>query len=177
MFVADVGREMPELAARLGTPSARLLPLARGNERVGLLVVGFRQRPDGRTVSADASTASDAFLAALELFRLRRRDELQRDLRALIDDFSAGISATMNLTAGLEIFCLGAKRLFGADRTSVWIHDRRAHHLVLQGSSDPGHVVRGVTRQRAGRVRRRPRPPCGTRARKSRRPRTRRRRR
>jgi PAS domain S-box-containing protein len=75
----------------------------------------------------------------------RRRDELQRDLRDLIDDFSSGIAATMNLTAGLEIFCLGAKRLFGADRTSVWIHDRRAHHLVLQGSSDPGHAVRGET--------------------------------
>ena len=145
VFVADVDRDMPDLAARLGTPSARLLPLARGDERVGLLVVGFRQRPDSRTISADATTASDAFLAALELNRLRRRDELQRDLRALIDDFSAGISATMNLTAGLEIFCLGAKRLFGADRTSVWIHDRRAHHLVLQGSSDPEHVVRGVT--------------------------------
>jgi PAS domain S-box-containing protein len=145
VFVADVGREMPDLAARLGTLSARLLPLARGDERVGLLVVGFRQRPDSGAISADASTASDAFLTALELNRLRRRDELQRDLRALIDDFSAGISATMNLTAGLEIFCLGAKRLFGADRTSVWIHDRRAHHLVLQGSSDPGHIVRGVT--------------------------------
>ena len=122
--------------------------------------------PDGRTVSADASTASDAFLAALELFRLRRRDELQRDLRALIDEFSAGISATLNLAAGLEIFCLGAKRLFGADRTSVWIHDRRARHLVLQASSDPGHVARGVTRQRARTRSRRPPPPCGARARR-----------
>jgi signal transduction histidine kinase len=144
-FVADVARDMPDLAERLGTASVRLLPLARGDERIGLLAVGYRQRPDGAAVTVDTSTASDAFLTALELSRLRRRDELQRDLRSLIDDFSAGISATMNLTAGLEIFCLGAKRLFGADRTSVWIHDRRAHCLVLQGSSDPGHVVRGVT--------------------------------
>ena len=59
----------------------------------------------------------------------------------------------MNLTAGLEIFCVGANRLFGADRTSVWIHDRRGRQLVLQGSSDPGHVVRDVTRERAGRAR------------------------
>jgi PAS domain S-box-containing protein len=143
-FVADVAREMPDLAARLGTESARLVPLARRDERVGLLAVGYRERPAG-PAHVDASTASDAFLTALELNRLRRRDELQRDLRDLIDDFSEGIAATMNLTAGLEIFCLGAKRLFGADRTSVWIHDRRAHHLVLQGSSDPGHAVRGVT--------------------------------
>jgi signal transduction histidine kinase len=144
-FVADVAREMPDLAARLGTASARLVPLARGDHRVGLLAVGYRQRPDSGSTPGDASTASDAFLTALELNSLRRRDELQRDLRDLIDDFSAGIAATMNLTAGLEIFCLGAKRLFGADRTSVWIHDRRAHHLVLQGSSDPGHAVRGET--------------------------------
>jgi signal transduction histidine kinase len=143
-FVADVDRQMPDLAARLGTPSARLLPLVRGDERVGLLAVGYRQPPDGSTLPAGGSTASDAFVAALELCRLRRRDQLQQDLRDLIDDFSASISATMSLTAGLEIFCLGAKRLFGADRTSVWIHDRRAHHLVLQGSSDPGHVVRGI---------------------------------
>jgi signal transduction histidine kinase len=144
-FVADVAREMPDLGARLGTPSARLVPLARGDERIGLLAVGYRQPLDSAPMSADASTAADAFLTALELNRLRLRDELQRDLRDLIDDFSAGISATMNLTAGLEIFCLGAKRLFGADRASVWIHDRRAHHLVLQGSSDSGHAVRGVT--------------------------------
>jgi signal transduction histidine kinase len=144
-FVADVAREMPDLGARLGTPSARLVPLARGDERIGLLAVGYSQPLDSAPMPADASTAADAFLTALELNRLRRRDDLQRDLRDLIDDFSAGISATMNLTAGLEIFCLGAKRLFGADRASVWIHDRRAHHLVLQGSSDSGHAVRGVT--------------------------------
>ncbi len=79
------------------------------------------------------------------MFRLRRRDTLQQDLRELIDEFSSSISATMRLTAGLEIFCVGACRLFGADRTSVWIHERRARHLVLQGSSDPEHVARGVS--------------------------------
>src|SRR5207249_8701657 len=48
------------------------------------------------------------------------------------------------LAAGLDIFCFGANRLFGADRTSVWIHDRRARHLVLQASSDTEHVSRGM---------------------------------
>jgi hypothetical protein len=46
----------------------------------------------------------------------------------VLDEFSASLSATLNLTAGLDIFCHGANRLFAADRTSVWIHDRRAHH-------------------------------------------------
>ena len=144
-FVGDVARQMPDLAQRLRTPAARLMPLVRGDDRVGLLAVGYPTPPDASSFTADGSTAADAFVTALEMSRLRRRDELQRDLRELIDEFSASISATMNLTSGLEIFCMGAKRLFGADRTSVWIHDRRAHHLVLQGSSDPGHVVRGVT--------------------------------
>ena len=40
-------RQMPDLAARLGTPAALLLPLVRGDERVGLLAIGFAGAPDG----------------------------------------------------------------------------------------------------------------------------------
>src|SRR6185503_11280053 len=42
------------------------------------------------------------------------------------------------------VFCLGANRLFGADRTSAWIHDRRGRDLVLQASSDPEHIMHGA---------------------------------
>ena len=145
VLVSDLPRQMPDLAARLGTPFALLLPLARGSERVGLLTVGFETPPDSVEIAADGWDASDAFLTALELFRLRRRDELQRDLRELIDEFSHSIAATLDVTAGIEIFCVGANRLFGADRTSVWVHDRHARQLVLQGSSDPEHMARGVS--------------------------------
>ncbi len=41
-FVTDLDRQMPDLAARLGTPSARLLPLVYGDDRIGLLAIGFR---------------------------------------------------------------------------------------------------------------------------------------
>ena len=44
-FVTDLDRQMPDLAARLGTPSARLLPLVYGDERIGLLAIGFRDAP------------------------------------------------------------------------------------------------------------------------------------
>src|SRR5215510_8217891 len=145
MLVSDVARQMPELAARLRTPIALLLPLTRGDERVGLLTIGFEALPGGGDVGAEGWAASDSFVTALELFRLRRRDELQRDLRDLIDEFSDSISATLDLTAGIEIFCVGANRLFGADRTSVWVHDRHARQLILQGSSDPAHLARGVS--------------------------------
>ena len=62
---------------------------------------------------------------------------------------AAILAATLNLSAGLESFCHGANRLFGADRTAVWLHDRRARHLVLRASSDPGQV--GERRARARR--------------------------
>jgi signal transduction histidine kinase len=145
VLVSDLPRQMPDLGTRLGTAFALLLPLARNGERIGLLTVGFETPPGSVEIGADGWDASDAFLTALELFRLRRRDDLQRDLRELIDEFSHSIAATLDVTAGIEIFCVGANRLFGADRTSVWVHDRHARQLVLQGSSDPEHMARGVS--------------------------------
>jgi two-component system NtrC family sensor kinase len=144
MLVTDLARQMPDLAPRLGTPNALLLPLAQGEERLGLLAIGFPLAPDMAHIGVESLATADTFVTAIELLRLRRRDDLLHDLRELIDEFSESISATLNLTAGLEIFCVGATRLFGADRTSVWVHDRRGRQLVLQGSSDPEHVARGV---------------------------------
>ena len=147
-LVSDAAGQLPELAARLGTGSALLLPLVQQERRVGLLAIGFAAPPSAAAsrslFEAGVLNVSHAFLTTLELFRLRQQDELQRDLRALLDEFAASLTATLNLAAGLEIFCHGANRLFGADRTSVWIHDRRARHLVLQASSDPEHAARAV---------------------------------
>jgi two-component system NtrC family sensor kinase len=142
-LIGDLSREMPELAARLGALAALVVPLVQGEHRIGLLAVGFPAGPPASVVE-DASDLGDAFVTTLELFRLRQREELQRDLRELIDEFTSRLSATLNVTNGLESFCEGANRLFGADRTSVWIHERRARRLVLQASSDPEHVARGV---------------------------------
>ena len=143
-LVTDAHRQTSDLAARLDSRALLLLPLVRGAERVGLLVVGFDAPPSSSSVDSDAADAADMFMAALELFSLRQGAELQRDVRALLDEFSASLSATLSLAAGLDIFCHGANRLFGADRTSVWIHERRARHLVLQASSDPAGVARGI---------------------------------
>ena len=143
MLIADAARHAPDLAARLDSHAALLVPLVRRGERVGLLAVGFAQAP-ANGVGDEAVEAADAFMTALELFHLRQGDDLQRDVRALLEEFTASLSATLNLAAGLDIFCHGANRLFAADRTSVWIHDRRARALVLQASSDPSDVARGV---------------------------------
>jgi PAS domain S-box-containing protein len=143
LLMRDADRRMPDLAARLGRPSALLLPLARGDDRIGLLAVGFAAPPTGEWTD-DVAEVGDAFLTALELFHLRQSEELQRDVRALLADFSASLSASLNLSAGLDMFCHGTNLLFGADRTSVWIHDRRARALVLQASSDTVHATRGA---------------------------------
>jgi PAS domain S-box-containing protein len=141
-LVADLTRQMPDLADRLGTRTALLLPLVRQSARVGLVAIGFETPPPADRV-ADAHEVADAFVTSLELCHLRQSEELQRDVRALLDEFGASLSATLTLSAGLDIFCYGANRLFGADCTSVWIHDRRARVLTLQASSD-AHFARGT---------------------------------
>jgi signal transduction histidine kinase len=135
VLIPDAGDRTPDLAARLGATSAVLVPLVRREERVGLLAIGFAAEAPSE-LPDDVSDVGDAFLTALDLFSLRQREELQRDVRALVEGFSATISATLNLSAGLDTFCRDAKRLFGADRAMVWIHDRRARSLILQASSD-----------------------------------------
>jgi PAS domain S-box-containing protein len=144
IFVSDADRQMPDLSARLNARTALLLPLVSKTERVGLVAIGFDDPPSSTSVTSEIVEVADGFIIAIELFRLRQSDELARDVRALLEEFSASLSATLNLSAGLDIFCYGANRLFGADRTSVWIHDRRARHLVLQASSDSEHVSRGI---------------------------------
>jgi PAS domain S-box-containing protein len=135
LVVTDADRDMPDLASRLHARAALLLPLARGDDRIGLVAIGFSGAAPS-SLRNDVAPVGDAFLLAIELTRLRQRDALQRDLRLLLDEFAESLSASLTLSAGLDSFCHGAKRLFGADRTSVWIHDRRARSLVLRASTD-----------------------------------------
>jgi signal transduction histidine kinase len=143
-LVADAVRQMPDLAARLNTRAALLVPLVAASAHVGLLAIGFDTPPDTTDAGVDAEEVGDAFIAALELFKLRQDEDLRRDVRALIEEFSASLSATLNLAAGLDIFCHGANRLFAADCTSVWIHNRLARHLELHATSHRGGDARGL---------------------------------
>jgi PAS domain S-box-containing protein len=144
VFVTDADRLMPDLASRLDTRSALILPLASGPDRIGILAIGFTIPPSSTDIGPEIVEVADAFVAALVMFRFRVSDQLQRDVRLLLDEFSATLSSTLSLAAGLDIFCFGANRLFGADRTSVWIHERRAQEVVLQASSDSSHIARGM---------------------------------
>jgi PAS domain S-box-containing protein len=143
-LVTNAERQAPDLFARMETASILLLPLLNRTERLGLLVIGLRRAPTGRDLTGDLSHVADGFVIALDLFRLRQNDALQRDIRALLDEFAAMLGATLNLSAGLDAFCRGANQLFGADRTSVWVYDRRDRHLILRASSEFEHVARGA---------------------------------
>ena len=133
--------ETPDLSSRLGHPaSLAVAPIVEQGSGAGFLAVGLP------TAIADIQTlgeVADAFAAAMELFRLREREALQHDLRELLDEFAATVSATLDVTAGLNIVCRRANRLFGADRTGVWIYDRKARHLALRASSDREHTATG----------------------------------
>jgi PAS domain S-box-containing protein len=133
--------QLPELAARLESDGALLVPLQQNGDEIGLLAIGLD--PSVSTTGAELADIADAFVTALELFRLRYNQGLQRDLRSVLDEFAGVLGVTLNLSAGLEAFCRGTSRLFGADRTDVWVHERRAHHLFLRASSDPEHAAAG----------------------------------
>jgi PAS domain S-box-containing protein len=142
--IGDLARQAPALARRLPTRAALVCPLTRHDERLGVLAIGFETPAAAGAAAQTCREPVDAVVAALDLLRLRQAEDLQRDLRGLLDEFAESLGATLSLAGGLDIFCHGANRFFGADRTSVWIHDRRARHLVLRASSDPAHAARGV---------------------------------
>src|SRR5262245_57461535 len=60
-FVSDVVHQMPDLSERLKTPAALLVPLVRGSERSGLLVIGFTNAPDADVVSHGVADVPDIF--------------------------------------------------------------------------------------------------------------------
>lgn len=143
VVIAELPRALPALGERLGTPHAVMLPLVAGTEPVGLLIVGLPHPSLDREAREGFASVGDAFVLALERARMRRDAELHQDVRGLLSGFSQSVSSALNLAAALETFCDAANRLFAADRTSVWTHDRRARELVLDASSDPAYLARG----------------------------------
>ncbi|MEP7307201.1 MAG: ATP-binding protein [Acidobacteriota bacterium] len=137
-YIVNTERQLPALSVRLGTTAALLLPLQQRGERVGLLAIGI----DGPVPGPGASTdIGEAFVTALELFRLRQNESLQRDLRLVLDEFAGTVGVALSSSSSLDAFCVGANRLFNAERTAIWLHDRRTRHLVLHASSDAFRVT------------------------------------
>jgi PAS domain S-box-containing protein len=134
LFVPDLQRAVAGLPEYLGSTSAVLVPLAQRQEPIGVLVVGCAQ-PSLEQMQ-DVASVGHAFVVALERTRSSGDAGLQRDLRALVQEFSRAITSSLNMSPGLEALCAGASRLFAANRTSVWLHDRRERVVFLAASSD-----------------------------------------
>ena len=71
------------------------------------------------------------------LERIGRELALRKRLQEALLVFSRGVSARLALGSGLEALVEEVNTIFGARRTSVWLHDRRAKLLRLAASSDP----------------------------------------
>jgi PAS domain S-box-containing protein len=140
--ITDLRGVVPSIAEKLDAESAVIVPLLHVHHRVGLLVIARGAGALPPDACDAVASVADLFLIALERAHMTRDADLQRDLGALLRGFSRSVSSALTLSAGLEAFCGDANRLFGADRTSVWIHDRRARDVVLEASSDPGYLVR-----------------------------------
>lgn len=137
VVIQDAVASVPALQQQVGTASIVLLPMVADTRRVGLLAVGV---PADTPESVDALRKSDilpGFLVALELSHLRQRYDFEEDLRELLDTFSTSLSSTLDLTRALTPLCRAMTRLFGADRTTVWLHDRARRAVVTFASSDP----------------------------------------
>jgi hypothetical protein len=110
------------------------VPLTHVQKQIGVLVIGC-QAPLSANQLERAASVGHAFAVALERARTAGEFHRHHQLRELLQVFVRDVSST-TLSAGLEALCTGANRVFGADRTSVWLHDRRARMVVLSASSD-----------------------------------------
>ena len=141
IFVQNLARSVRGVTEYLGTPSAVLVGLAQVHGRIGVLAVGCSEMPAEERLQ-DVAAVGDAFALALERNRGARDADLQMDLRALLQDFSHAVGSSLNPAPGLEALCAGANHLFAANRSSVWLHNRRARTLVLSASSDAVYLAR-----------------------------------
>jgi hypothetical protein len=137
VVLPHLARTAPGLGEALGAPSAMILPVAAADADPAVLVIGLSSPPPAATLSDALDAVVAAFGLALERARLEREVWLQRELRELLQAFTRAAAAKLDVGAGLSVVCDGAVRLFGADRATLWLHERRARELVCRGSSEP----------------------------------------
>jgi signal transduction histidine kinase len=132
---------LDDMAARLHADIAVLVPLFAREEPLGLLVVAAADEQRAQDSSGHLAAVADLMSLALERGRLQREAGLRQSLVDLAENVSGAVSSSRHLAASLEAFCDQAARLFGADRVSVWLHDRRARMLELVASSHSGEMA------------------------------------
>ncbi|MCA1583360.1 MAG: PAS domain-containing protein [Acidobacteria bacterium] len=139
-----LSQTMPDLAQRLNTSGALLVPLVAANRPLGLLVLGVDE-PIALDQCRDAVLAvGDLFTLVLDRARLQREANIEDDLEKMFAELTRSMSSSLTLPSRLESFCVRCRTLVGAARVSVWLHFRRARRLRLIASSDPALVASGL---------------------------------
>jgi PAS domain S-box-containing protein len=80
-----------------------------------------------KTISSARATPKATMLA--------RERELHQRLRQFTSRSARRITSPLNVASALVALSQDTNALFGADVTSIWLHDRRTRELVLGGSS------------------------------------------
>jgi PAS domain S-box-containing protein len=126
-------RSIPSLRHVCGFDNAIAIGVA-GTRRPACLLVCAASDPTAELLAA-INRARIEFGLALELERLAREAVLHEHLRELFLAFSRSLS-DLNVTAGLQTLACDANALFGARRTSIWLHERQTRQLLLAAASD-----------------------------------------
>lgn len=126
-------RKIPSLRHACNVDFAIAVGIAGTRRPACLLVCASPDAPP--QLSAAIARARIEFGLAIELERLAREAVLHERLRELFLAFSRSLS-DLNVAAGLQALVRDTNSLFGARRTTVWLHDRHARHLTLSAASD-----------------------------------------
>jgi len=127
----------PHLQEALGASTAVIHAVPVANSETGILMIGVESEPPLSTLAEPLEAVAAAFGLALDRARLEREVWLQRELRQLLHAFTRAAAAKLDVGAGLSVICDGAVRLFGADRATLWLHERHTRELVCRGTSGP----------------------------------------
>jgi signal transduction histidine kinase len=138
-FVSDAAQVIRGASEYLGATSAVIVPLSHVQEVIGVLVISCEHVATPEQLE-DAQAVGRAFALALERARAAGDVDLESRSKELLQVFSRDVS-NATLPAGLEALCMGANVIFGAGRTSVWLHDRRTRTLVVAASSDVAYLA------------------------------------
>jgi signal transduction histidine kinase len=133
--------DVAELNQSLGASAAMLVPISSREDRLGLLALGIDETDRAGAAQAHAGVVGELIAVTFERARLEREADVQQEVRELVSDVSRTASSPRHLSTSLELFCDRTRRVFGADRVGVWLHDRRARTVALVASSDAGELL------------------------------------
>lgn len=139
--IAPLATVLPDLALWLGTPAAIVAPVATEGQSIGLLVLATSAVVPALEWIDHVSACADGFALALARARLEQDVAMQRDADSLVTGLARDRAAG-NDHAAIESFCAGLARLTGADRVTLWHHDRETRRLVVLAASDRSHARR-----------------------------------